>query len=227
VSGPPYPRYAAGASPGSNFIGGFVVGISPVGDIPPFDPWVTIIAQYANSPVITAMILAFNAAMDQTENIDSLYDLIRNVDTAVGYGLDVWGRIVGVSRALSLPGSVSYLGFEEADSGWTGFGQGPLYSGPGGSGFVNYLLSDSDFRTLIYAKAAGNISSGAIPAVNQILLNLFPGRGKCYVQDNLNMSLTYVFEFALTVVEAAILGQSGVLPSACGVAVSIQQVIPS
>ena len=38
---------------GSNGIGGFVIGVSPIGDIPPFDFWKTIISQYANSDVIT------------------------------------------------------------------------------------------------------------------------------------------------------------------------------
>jgi hypothetical protein len=129
---------------------------------------------------------------------------------------------VGVRRTLNLPGSVPYLGFKEAGSSWTGFGQGGFYSG--GSISTNYDLSDADFRTLIYAKAAGNVSDGSIPALNQILLTLFPGRGKCYVQDNLNMSMVYVFEFALSIVELAILGQSGVLPTPCGVAVTIEQV---
>ena len=164
------------------------------------------------------MIQSFNAAMDMTENLENFYDAVLNIETAQGYGLDVWARIVGVKRTLSIPGGVTYLGFEEAGS-WTGFGQGGFYSGGGIS--ANYSLSDADFRTLILAKAAGNISDGSIPGINKILLALFPGRGVCYVQDNLNMSLAYVFKFALTVVELAILGQSNVLPSPAGVAVSI------
>jgi hypothetical protein len=76
----------------------------------------------------------------------------------------------------------------------------------------NFLLSDEGFRTLIYAKAFANICDGSISAINQILLTLFPGRGNCYVQDNLNMTMTYVFRFKLTPVESAIVSESGILP---------------
>ena len=177
-------------------------------------------AQYANSPVLTAMITAFNAAMDFTATLDSFYDLLWNIFTAQGYGLDVWGRIVGVVRTISIPGTVQFFGFEEAGASWTGFGQGGFAS-PGSQLTQNYVLQDPDFRRLILAKAAGNISSGAIPAVNQILLNLFPGRGKCFVADGLNMSLAFTFNFVLTPVEIAIVSQLNVLPVATGVIVAV------
>lgn len=175
-------------------------------------------AQYSNSPTITSWIESFNAAMDLTAALDNFYDLIWNVMTAQGYGLDLWGRIVGVQRAIAIPGDVQFFGFKEASS-WTGFGQGGFYSGGGLT--QNYLLNDSDFRKLVLAKAAGNISDGAIPSVNQILLNLFPGRGACYVADNQDMSVTYTFHFGLTPVEVAIVLQANVLPTAAGVVTKI------
>jgi hypothetical protein len=217
VSGPPYPH--PNPSPGSNAIGSFIIGLSPIGSINPFDVWLTVLSQYANSPKLTALITAFNAAMDQTENLDNFYDFMLNIQSAQGYGLDVWGRIVNVARTLELPGNVDYLGFDEAGSPWTGFGQGGLYSGGGISS--NVVLSDNDYRTLILAKAAGNISDGAIPSVNKILLALFPNRGGCWVQDNLDMSLTYKFNFVLNPVELAIVETSGVLPNPAGVVVNI------
>lgn len=220
MSGPAYPH--PNPAPGSNGIGFFQIGISPIGTIPTFDPWTTIIAQYANSPILTAMIESFNAAMDMTEPLDNFYDMIWNIQTAIGYGLDVWGRIVGVQRAIQIPGSVLLFGFEEAGASWTGFNQGGFYSGQSIS--QNYLLQDSDFRTLILAKAAGNISDGAIPSVNQILLTLFPNRGACYVVDGLNMSLTYTFHFQITPPELAIVSQLNVLPNAAGVIINVAQV---
>lgn len=217
MSGPPYPNPAP---PGSNAIGLFQIGVSPIGTIAPFLPWTTIISQYSNSPVLDALILSFNAAIDQTENIDNFYDMIFNIATAQGYGLDVWGRIVGVGRTLQFPGDINQFGFNEANS-WTGFGQGGFYSGGGTT--TNFMLSDPDFRTLIYAKAAGNISDGSIPAINNILMTLFPHRGRCYVVDGLDMTLTYAFEFTLTPVELAIVQLSGVLPNPAGVAINILQ----
>jgi hypothetical protein len=220
MSGPPVPH--PNPAPGSNAIGSFAIGISSIGTISTFDVWQTVLSQYANSPTLTDMILSFNAALDQTENFDQFYDLEWNVATAQGYGLDIWGRIVGVSRTLELPpSSVSYLGFEEAGS-WSGFNQSPFFSG--GTITSNFSLSDADFRTLIYAKALSNICDGSIPAINQLLLSLFPNRGACYVQDNGGMSLTYTFDFTLTPVELAIIGQSDVLPNPVGVAITIEQV---
>lgn len=218
MSGPPYPRYPKGTAPGGTGIGQFSIGISPIGDVPSWDPWIQIISEYGNSARIDALILSFNSAMDQTENFSNLYDCIWNIQTAIGYGLDVLGRIVNVKRTVPLPGNVTYLGFNEANS-WTGFGQGGFYSGGGISN--NFVLGDDDYRRLIYAKAASNICDGSIPAVNQILLNLFPERGPCYVADGLNMSLTYTFKFALNPLELAIIDLSGVLPSAAGVVVNI------
>ncbi len=219
-TGPPYPRPAPGSA---NGIGTFQIGISPIGVMPAFDSWSTVISQYANSPVLAAMITSFNAAVDPTESIQSLYDMVWNVLTATGWGLDVWGRIVGLEsgRTLHIPGGATYLGFNEASGSWTGFGQGGFYTGAGTTD--NYVLSDDDFRRLILAKAAGNISDGAIPSVNAILMRLFPLRGNAYVVDNQNMSLTYKFEFPLTAVELAIIQQSNVLPNPAGVVINIEQ----
>ena len=93
----------------------------------------------------------------------------------------------------------------------------------GGTITSNFQLVDSAFRTLIYAKMASNISDGALPSVNQILLNLFPNRGACFVTDGLNMTMTYTFDFLLSPVELAILEQTGVLPTPAGVAATIVQ----
>lgn len=210
------------ARPGSNAIGNFIIGVSPIGDIIPFDFWNTIISQYANSPILTQLIANFDSYVDQTENMQNFFDFIWNVDTAQGYGLDVWGRIVGVSRTLHITGSAENFGFEEATTlSAFGFNQEPFYAGDPLT--TNFNLSDSAFRVLIFAKALANISDGSIKAINQLLLNLFPGRGNCYVTDGLNMSMTYTFEFLLSPVEQAILGQSGVLPKPVGVSASVVQ----
>jgi hypothetical protein len=217
------PLYPPGPLPGSNSIGSFVIGTSPIGDIPPFDVWKTIISQYANSAILTQLIENLDEYVDQTANFDSLYDLIWNVDSAQGYGLDVWGRIVGVTRVLTIS-STKFFGFEQQAPAVDTFGPGgtsPFYVGV--SATSNFSLTDSAFRTLIFAKALANICDGSIPAINQILLNLFPGRGDCYVTDGQNMTMTYTFKFALTPVEVAIVSSSGVLPKPVGVAATVVQ----
>jgi hypothetical protein len=176
----------------------------------------TIISQYGQSPTIQALINVFNQWIDPSANIDAFFNDIWNVDTATGYGLDVWGRIVGVGRVLKINTAGSFFGFDEAGNvSANPFNSAPFYSGQQINS--NFILNDDGFRVLILAKALANICNGSIPAINQILLLLFPGRGNCYVVDGLNMTMQYVFTFHLTPVEAAIVGQSGILPRMTGV----------
>lgn len=183
----------------------------------------TIISEYANSPSIVQLIRNFNTYIDPSTNIDMFYNLVWNVDTAVGYGLDVWGRIVGVQRVLQVSSGL-FLGFAEAadSTSETPFDQAPFYNGEQITG--NFSLTDDAFRTLIFAKALLNICDGSIPAVNRILMSLFGSQGNCYVVDGLNMTLTYTFLFNLSPVDFAIVSQSGVLPKSCGVSSSVVQI---
>lgn len=182
----------------------------------------TILSQFANSPTILSLIGSFSAAVDPSANIDAFYSSIWNVLTATGYGLDLWGRIVGVNRVLQVS-SGAWLGFEEAGDGLveTPFNQAPFFSG--GSSTSNFALTDDAFRQLILAKAYANISNGSIASINQILMTLFGSSGECWCTDGQNMTMTYTFEFTLTPVQFAIVSQSGVLPRPAGVLVGIVQ----
>ena len=219
MTGPPYPH--PNPALGSNAIGSFQIGISPIGDISAFDVWTTVLSQYANSPIISQLCKNMAQYVDQTENFDSFYDTIWNVDTAVGNGLDIWGRIVGVNRVLQLPSDTSYFGFEEATS-WQPFGQAPFFSGETVTN--NYSLTDPAYRILILAKALFNITNGSIPAINQILLNLF---GQGYVTDGLDLTMTYTFPNTLTPVQYAIVLNSGALPRPPGVSATVVQGLPT
>ncbi|MDP4023715.1 DUF2612 domain-containing protein [Methylobacterium sp. NEAU 140] len=279
--------YPAPPGPGSNAIGVGAIGVAPVGTLPAFDWRKTILSQYADSDRITGLIETFFQAVDQTANFDAFYDNIWNLPSAQGYGLDCWGRIVGINRVLqvttvawfgfseALPGSLSFgdarfagytpsLGFAEAgdqrsfDEGTFAFrkqfqgvdpnaGAGPLY--PGGQLTSNYRLSDKEYLRMIYAKARANITNGSIPAVNQILISLYPGRGNVYVQEGTpptffgfaeaqntapfgqavfyngqtipSMQYQIVFKFQPSPVDLAIVQNSGVLPKPTGIAASI------
>lgn len=190
----------------------------------------TIISQYANSPIILQLISNMNACLDPRANFKAFYDFVWNVDTAQFWGLDIWGRIVGLpnGRLLELGPGVDVFGFANADSppDWAPFNQGTFYSGP--SATTVFRLGDDAFRTLILAKALANITATTSQALNRLLRNLFPGRGRCYVQDGGKsntavggMTMTFVFEFGLTQIEYAILTQSGVMPHPAGVGFNV------
>lgn len=176
----------------------------------------TIISEYDTSPTITTLIEAFNQWIDPQTDIDNFYSMIWDIRTAVGIGLDIWGRIVGVGRVLQITGGGKFFGFDEATNiSADPFNTSPFYSGQLIN--TNFSLADDGFRVLIYAKALANICDGSIPAINQILLSLFPRRGNCFIQDGADGTMTYVFKFQLTPVEAAIVSQSGILPRMTGV----------
>lgn len=149
----------------------------------------TLLSQFASSPRILALIDTFNQAVDPTQDIANFQQYIWNVNTAVGNGLDIWGRIVGVSRTIQ-----------------------------GSSGTIT--LADADFRTLILVKAAANIGNATVPTLNALLSQIFAPYGLVYVQDNLDMTLTYVFNFPPTTAQQAIVENSGVLPRPAGVEVN-------
>jgi hypothetical protein len=190
----------------------------------------TVISQYNQSPTIQTLLYAINQWIDPKQDLEDFYNFIWNVDTARGYGLDVWGRIVAVGRVLKIQTTDPYWGFNEAtvQSAWpfntswvaptAAQGGGIFYSNQPLT--ANYVLNDEGYRTLILAKAMFNITNGSIPSINQILINLFASQGRAYVVDNQDMSISYIFEFQPTPVTAAIISQSGVIPRPTGVSVT-------
>ena len=175
----------------------------------------TIISQYATSPIIVALLQSFNDAIDPEQDIQNFFDKVWNVLTADDYGLDVWGRIVGVSRYVNMS-SAKRLGYA---TGFYPFNAGAPW-GSGVSSSNNYRLDTEAYRLLILVKARANISDCSIPTLNKIITALFPGRGKCYVLDLGNMRMAYKFEFPLTDVEFSVITQSGAIPKPAGVSVS-------
>lgn len=179
----------------------------------------TLLSQYSNSPIIMALIKTFDAAMDPQQNIDDWYAAVWNVLTARGWGLDVWGRIVGVTRYLLVEDDL-FLGFANGnDPVYQPFGQGPFWMGTPASS--NYALTDDAFRLLILTKALANITRASAPNYNRMLMMLFPDRGNAYSQDFGEMLMGLVFEFSLTPVEAAIITQSGAISAPTGVGMRI------
>lgn len=183
------------------------------------DIYDTILSQYSNSSRLCTIIQSFAQATDPEDFFDLWYDQAWNPLTATGCGLDVWGRIVGVSRVLQLA-APGYIGFQEASSSGASdavrnFGTGVWFNGQAAT--TNYALTDDAYRRLIFAKAAANITDGSITGLNAIVMALFGDKGLCYVADNLDMTLTYSFGFAPTPVDLAIIYRSGVLPRPTGV----------
>lgn len=201
-------------------IGEFIIGVSPIGDPNAFDWTQTVLSQYANSPTLMQLCESVAGYFDQSDAQERFFDLVWNVATAQGWGLDVWGRIVGVSRTLTVDGSGRFLGFDES----TTFGLGPFNESPFYSGVTstsNFVLADEPYRVLVLAKAFSNLCDGSILSLNQLLLRMFPGRGNIYATDGGDMTMTITSVFALSAVEVAMLLTSGVFPRPAGVSLTL------
>lgn len=188
----------------------------------------SLISQYANSPTLVQLLNNMNEYIKPDTDFDQFYSFVWNVETAQGFGLDIWGRIVGVGRQLTIPGAGEYLGFDEAytpetaETGAQPFGQAPFFvENPQTQ---TYTLADDAYRILIMVKALSNISDSSARSINQLLQNLFQSRGRCYVNDLGNMQMRFTFEFFLRPFEMAILTQSNAIPRPAAVGVYIAQI---
>jgi hypothetical protein len=175
----------------------------------------TILSQYAGSPVMTQMINQWNLALDLSTNEQLFLKDIWDVSTASGIGLDIWGRIVGVSRYLYVPpGSIKYLGFSENTNALP-FNNAPFYAGVDAT--KTFALDDDIFRQLIMAKAYCNISTCTVYDINYVLNMLFSSYGDVYCIETDSMKLQIVLDFNMEPWQFAIIVQSGVIPIPAGV----------
>lgn len=184
----------------------------------------TILTQYADSPKLRSLIESFNASMDMTEFTDEFLTAIWDISTAEDYGLDVWGKIVGVSRLLNVPQSATYFGFVESyinagDDSPKPFDEAPFFESVQLTDTVR--LANDGYRKLILAKAMANITDCSIPSLNNALYYLFGDQGDTFVAVTGVMSMSYVFGFNLSPVEWAILLNSNAIAKPAGVSVSI------
>jgi hypothetical protein len=218
---------AAGTIVASGSLVSFTVSLGQSIASAVFDYEPTVISQYANSPTLLQWLDNCNQYFDQSANVATFISVIWNIDTAIGFGLDILGAIVGVSRLLRIPNAATYFGFANAHSvDWDNFGS----KNPGGAGVAPfytgfnsteaYLLNDDPYRQLILAKAFANICVTTCPAMNRILQNLY-GAGAAYVLNTGPMAISYNFTFIPSAIQLAILEQSGVIPTPPGVAATI------
>lgn len=176
--------------------------------------------QYQSSPILSQLVEFIYQNYDFRTTIDDFYNKVVNLDTAQGFGLDVWGRIVGVERYLTIQGTGVNFGFYTGDGSFTPFNEAPFANGDPAT--QTYRLADDAYRKLIMVKAMSNICRPNAPTLNQLLQYLFDGQ-RCYVLDLGNMAMRYVFEFYLQPYEWAIV-TSSVMPRPAGVRVEYLQI---
>lgn len=178
----------------------------------------TIQSQYGASPHIIGIVEAAAKQLDPTGDIKTFYDKVFNPLTAEGIGLDVWGRIVGASRYLTVDNE-DFFGFY--GSQLNPFNQAPFYV----SGDTDrFRLTDSAYRDLIFLKAAANIGNATLPSIKEILSALFSD--PVLVMNIGEMKIRIVFTFYLSAYQRALLREYGVLNVGAGVDMEYYQIEP-
>lgn len=172
----------------------------------------TLISQYANSPIICNLIKDIDSYIDPRKDIAEFYNVIWNLDTAEGFGLDFWGKVVGVEREVLISKKNQFTGSSLAGDDIGGYIENS-----------SYRMNDAMFRSMIFIKALSNIIYATAPNINKLVSNLFQNRGRAYYIKNGTMMARYVFEFSLTQVERAVIISTDLLPKPTGVLVDFYE----
>ncbi|MBM3073488.1 DUF2612 domain-containing protein [Lelliottia sp. RWM.1] len=188
----------------------------------------TILTQYSASTRLLSIIDTFNQAISLDDFTDEFIAKVWDLTTNETFGLDIWGKIVGIGRYITAPIDSDSFGFSEADNGASDyplpFNDSPFFAGIQETTSVR--LADDAYRTLILCKAFSNISIATIPDINKFLRMLFAGRGKAYCVNYRDMTIGITFEFSLAPFEESILTNYDVVPVPSGVQLNIHQVVP-
>ena len=149
-----------------------------------------------------------------------------DVDLAIGNQLDVLGRIVGVSRLA--PGQLPkiFFGFlenEEAEGFSDMFNvvkEGAPFFNKYGAEYTTSELDDVQYRQLIKNKIANNNTSAFMASdehisIQEAIMGAF--KGKAYVVDEQNMTLTLYISRSFPIEEVRMLILLNLLPKPQGV----------
>lgn len=142
----------------------------------------TVQSQYAASPHIRALVESFWEAINPEADINEIYKKMVNPETAEGFGLDVWGRIVAIGREyIALDESAKYLGFNPppgvTNPRLDSLNNAPFYRPVNGK----VSLTDNTYRTYIFIKAMINIGTGTLASINAMLNFMFPDTKICCI----------------------------------------------
>ena len=149
-----------------------------------------LIGQYANSPVMLKLANGLGTLFDESGFIENWYNVIFNLGTAVGYGLDIWGLILNRSREFNYNGVKYYL------------------QGAQTIGNVTFTAEQMEnlYRKILQLTAMRYIGNASLSSLNTLLQFIFKEDGECYcLEYEAAMHIRYVFRFYLNDVQKAVI----------------------
>lgn len=174
--------------------------------------------QYERATRLQALLTAKSEwyAENQTAFWTNWYRDVFDLRTANDFGLAVWARILGFPLVAGVPGS----------------GDRPVFGfDPTGENFENgtfgidangvLTLTTEQKRLVLFLRYFQLTSNGTPLQINEFLARTFGDLGRVYVQDGLDMTCTYLFEFAPSEALVFILQNFDILPRPAGVELKI------
>lgn len=161
------------------------------------------IAQYANSPKFVKLVTGLREQFNNSKTIEDWFNVVYNIKTATGFGLDIWGSILNQGRTITYDNggveeTVTLRGAQTVD--------GVYYS---------EVQIEEYYRTVLFLKTMSYITNATINNLNNMLRFYFESN-KVYVYEHSTMGIRYVFEIYLTKLERAIF-TSSIMPKPTGV----------
>lgn len=175
--------------------------------------------QYDNSPNIKGLIEEYQLFLDtyHTDFWENWYNIVFNLDTANGFGLVIWGKILGFNLGISI-----------GRSDWVPFGFAPyrraFYQATFGTDSSSgVILTEQQARVALKLQWWRLTGTNTIPEANQIVNSILSEYvGSIYIVDNLDMTATYIFENQPENWLSYILDTFDILPRSAGVEVTYQ-----
>lgn len=170
--------------------------------------------QYNNALNLQGLLNAKNDwyIINQTEFWENWFTDVFDLRTANDFGLQVWAIILGQSiySTFAPASNVGKWGFSSNNQNFNNGNFGSLTGG-------NRVYSKDVARLLLRLRYFKLTSSGTVPETNRMLKYLFADYGTAYLQDNLNMTQTYIFNFVIPSEISFMLNNTDVLPRPAGV----------
>lgn len=150
-----------------------------------------------------------------------------DIDTCKTEGLNNWGRILDLSRVVSISVATNgVFGFGEGnypideDEYPQNFNNGFFYNSDYEVTPIQYTLSDYEFRIALKFRYAALTTNLSLQSINRIMNNLLiqlDANYKCVVTQTAVMQLTYKFNFKLTPWQKTLFNNRNILPVPAGV----------
>lgn len=175
--------------------------------------------QYNKAEAYTALLESKQTwvTANQEEFWENWFTNVFDIRTVNDFGAAVWSIILGI------PLNIQY---GETDGANWGFGPYQQNFDRGNFAPLNYEvipLTIAQKRIVLQLRYYQLITRCVPPDINKNFARIFASLGPAYVIDNLNMTMTYVFNFQIPSALEFILRFYNLLPQPNGVSVSYQQ----